>query len=147
MDDRKALRLYERALAIQEGRARGLWVPIAWHLALRCDPLGMTLLAIWLSGTATRESLGKPADAFSAAGLYRRAWRRGNETAAQNLAMSHFNMRDLAGYRHWLRKAARAGSVEERLELRRFETRLPHETARRLRRQRPFRRSELRSWR
>lgn len=79
------------------------------------------------------------ADPCSAAGLARRALRRGDPLAAYNLAMSYFNRRDLRSYRHWLRLAAQAGDADARNQLRRFETRLPHGAAFDIKRGRPRR--------
>ncbi|WP_156681109.1 hypothetical protein [Sphingomonas profundi] len=129
-------RLYDRASAILDGNAVGLGEPMLWHLALRRHTEAM----LALSGRI--RPAGKPADPYSQIGLERRAFRLGNERAAQNLAMTHFNKRDLAGYRHWLRRAARAGDEEAALEVRRFETRLPHAAAGDIGRRRPYRRSD-----
>lgn len=87
-----------------------------------------------------RSELGRLSDAFSPAGLIYRAYKQGELYAAQNMAMSLFNVGDLAGYRHWMRRAARAGEAEAEAELKLFETRQPHNLARRLRRLRPHRR-------
>jgi len=105
-------RLYLRALEIREKRAGGLWVPIMRHLALRRHTGAMIDLASWLSDDNTAESFGKPADAHSPAGLYRRAYRMGDLRAAQHVAMSHFNRDRMAGYRHWLGLGAKAGNAE-----------------------------------
>lgn len=101
-------------------------------------------LACWLSDTNILADLGKPFDACSAAGLYHRAWRSGDALAAQNMAMSCFNVRDLQGYRRWLRRAANAGDDDAKAELAAFETRLPHATARKIGRHRPERRRDAR---
>ena len=128
-------KLYQRALNIQEGRERGQWLPKMWTLALRGHSGAMVDLADWFAGDANH--LGSPADSFSAAALYRRAYRKGNARAAYNLAMTHFNRNALQGYRHWLRKAGRAGDGAARLEAARFETRLPHAAAAKIGRKRP----------
>ena len=79
------------------------------------------------------------ADPYSSAGLSYRALRLGDPTAAYNMAATCFNRRDLQGYRHWLRLAAKAGNVEAGQQLRRFETRLPHGVARAINRARMWR--------
>lgn len=127
-------RLYMKALNIREGRARGYWLPKMWHLALRGHSGAMIDLADWLSdGCGT----GSPADNFSAAGLYRRAFCQGDSRAAHNMAMTCFNRNDLAGYRAWITKAGRSGDQAARLQASRFETRLPHSAAAKVRRIRP----------
>lgn len=129
-------RLYDRASSILEGGGNGFGEPILWHLALRRHTDAMLSLAGRL------DPWGKPADPFSQRGLERRAFRLGNERAGQHLAMTHFNRGDLAGYRRWLSWAARAGDEEAAIELRRFETRLPHAAAGDIGRQRPYRKSD-----
>lgn len=94
----------------------------------------MIELADWLSADDSLQKMGKPADAFSAAGLYRRAWRKGDARGASNMAMSSFNRDDLAGYRHWLGCAVKAGDEEAHTQRRCFETRLWHGAARKIRR-------------
>ncbi|WP_175487990.1 hypothetical protein [Sphingomonas sp. NFR04] len=130
--------MYEKALRIRYERESGLWRPILWHLALRRHADAMIELADWISDGDSLRRFGKPADPFSAAGLYRRAWKSGNERAAANIAASNFNRNNLADYRRWLRHAADAGSRESAAELRAFETRLPHGAARKIRRLRPM---------
>ncbi|MBN8815122.1 MAG: hypothetical protein J0J06_06710 [Sphingomonas sp.] len=130
-------RLYLKGLAIRYERHLGLWMPIMWHLALRGHSGAMIELANWFSDGNSREAFGTFGDAFSAAGLYRRAYRKGDARAAQHVAMSYFNRNDMAGYRRWLRRAARAGDVDARRQLRAFETRLPHANARKIGRLRP----------
>jgi TPR repeat protein len=136
-DDTKAERLYLKGLAIRYERAVGLWMPIMWHLALRGHAGAMVELADWFSGDVSVKAFGSPADAFSAAGLYRRAYQKGDARAASNVAMSHFNRNDMAGYRQWLRRAAKAGDTEAGKQLRCFETRLWHSAARKIGRLRP----------
>jgi len=135
-------RLYARAFAILDGQANGLGTSILWHLALRRHGLAMLMLAGRFTYNGDRADLGRPSDAFGAAGLYYRAWRQGEPFGAQNMAMDLFNNGDMQGYRHWLRRAARAGDADSAAELRRFETRLPHGHARKSRRIRPYRRTE-----
>lgn len=130
-------RLYLKALSIRHERGVGLWMPIMWHLVLRGHDDAMVELADWFSGKDTANEVGKASDAFSAAGLYYRAYRRGNFNAARNMAVSCFNRNDMAGYRQWLRRAARAGDAESARELRFFDTRLWHTSARRVGRLRP----------
>ncbi len=105
---------------------------LLWHLALRRFPSAMTELSRRIG-----EDGLSAADPFSAAGLNYRAYRRGDPLAAYNAAMSCFNRDDLRGYRHWLRRAARAGDIDAQQQLRRFETRLPHSAAREIGRCRP----------
>ena len=105
-----------------------------WHLALRGHTGAMIELASWFSDDGSANALGVSADPFSAAGLYRRALRKGNPRAAQRLAMHSFNLNDLTGYRYWLRRAATAGDAEARQQLRYVETRLWHAAARKVRR-------------
>jgi TPR repeat protein len=106
------------------------------HWALRRSSIAMTEVARLL------EDAGHPADPFSSYGWALRAYRTGEPVAAYNLAMSFFNQRDLSGYRRWLRRAARLGDADASRELKRFETRLPHETAHDIRRGRPYRKSD-----
>ena len=87
---------------------------------------------------ATFPPEGRISDSFSRAGLYYRAHRGGYEYAAQHLAMDAFNRGDLASYRHWLRRAVPFDPDHLR-QLKRFETRLPHQTAREKGRGRPYR--------
>jgi len=108
-----------------------------WHLALRGHTGAMIELADWFSDDNSASSFGTPAGAFSAAGLYRRAYRKGDARAANNAAMSFFNRNDMIGYRRWLRRAAKAGDLEARKQLRHFETRLWHAAARKIGRLRP----------
>jgi TPR repeat protein len=136
-DDTKAGRLYLKGLAIRYERSVGLWMPIMWHLALRGHAGAMVELADWFSDDASVKVFGTPADAFSAASLYRRAYQKGDARAANNAAMSHFNRNDMAGYRQWLRRAAKAGDTEAGKQLRSFETRLWHSAARKIGRLRP----------
>jgi hypothetical protein len=131
-------RLYRRALSIREENGHGFWVPIMRHLALRGHAEAMVDLADWSSGENGCENLGVASDAFSAAGLYRRAFRKGAARAARNMAMGCFNGNDLPGYRRWMRRAGEAGDLESVLEAKRFETRLGHGAARRIGRHRPW---------
>lgn len=130
-------RLWERYWGIRDDHRNGLAIPILWHLALRGDPTAMIELG------SSFDTEGRIAQPFSQSGLAYRAWRAGSEIGAENLAVSAFNRRDLAGYRYWLARAARAKSYYVVRELRRFETRLPHENARLIRRKRPHRRYDF----
>jgi hypothetical protein len=137
-------RLFERAEAIMQRRANGFYLPILQHLARRSHGEGMLILAQF---NADNDCFGPgvPAQVGSAAWLYRRLWHRGGEVAAlaaQNLAMIRFDVGDLQGYRHWLRRAALSGDVDAGHELRRFETRQPSVAARAIGRGRPWRRIE-----
>lgn len=136
-DHTKFDRLYLKGLGIRYERQRGPWMPIMWHLALRRHTGAMIELADWFSAGDSLQSFGPAADGFSAAGLYRRAYRAGDARAASNAAMSCFNRRDMVGYRNWLRRAARAGDTDAATQLRSFETRLWHGAARKIGRARP----------
>ncbi|WP_294277984.1 hypothetical protein [uncultured Sphingomonas sp.] len=136
-DETAANRLYLRGLAIRYERHPGKWLPIFWHLALRGHTGAMIELADWFSNEGSADLFGTPADAFSAAGLYRRAYRKGDARAAQHMAMRSFNWNDMAGYRHWLAQGVKAGDREAGQERRYFETRLWHALARKVGRLRP----------
>lgn len=140
----KADRLFTRADAIMQRRANGFAMPILEHLARRRHAPAMLELARWETKSGDPSALGRFSDARSPAALMRRAHLFGDITAAQNMAMTLFHAGDLAGYRHWLGKAARAGDTEAGAELRRFELRQPYPLARQVGRIRPIRRSELR---
>jgi hypothetical protein len=142
----KADRLYARADAIIERRANGLAMPILEHLALRRYTPAMLELARRATASGDPAALGRVSDTRSPAALMRRAHRLGDVTAAQNLAMTLFHAGDLAGYRRWLRQAARTGDTDAGVELSRFELRQPFPLARRVRRIRPLRRSEQRAY-
>jgi TPR repeat protein len=116
------------------GLSPGDGMGLLWHLALRRYPPAMTELARRIG-----EDGRSAADPYSSAGLCYRALRQGDPTAAHNMAMTRFNCRDLQGYRHWLRLAAKAGDEEAGQQLRRFETRLPHGVARDIKRGRMWR--------
>lgn len=133
----RAEKLYMRGLEIRDKRSVGLWLPIMWHLALKGHLGAMIELASWFGDDNSLRSCGSAADAFSASGLYRRAYRKGDARAAQHMAMGCFNRNDLAGYRHWLRLGAKAGDEEAAEQLRYFESRLWHAAARKIRRGRP----------
>ena len=120
--------------AWDDGLAPGDGMGLLWHLALRRYPSAMTELARRIGDDGL-----SAADPFSAAGLNYQAYRLGDPIAAYNAAMSCFNKRDLQGYRRWLRRAADGGDDDARVQLRRFETRLPHGAARDIRRGRPRR--------
>lgn len=136
-EDTREHRLFLKGLGVKYERRVGRWLPVMWHLALHGHAGAMIELADWLSEDDSAGAFGKPADALSPAGLYYRAWRSGEARAAYNAATSCFNRNDMAGYRRWLRRAGRAGDDEAGRELRRFETRLWHETARKIGRLRP----------
>lgn len=123
-------RMWGRAWAIRDGRTPGYWLPIVQALALRGHPFAMIELAGWLSDNAK----GRTRKAYL---LCRRAYMSGEPTGAQNIAMDCFNASDLAGYRIWIRKAARAGDVSSIPEACRFDTRCSHVAAFRIRRGRP----------
>ncbi|HEX8256563.1 MAG TPA: hypothetical protein VF589_02935 [Allosphingosinicella sp.] len=85
---------------------------------------------------------GRMSHPFSARNWSYRGVRGGDAVAAYNLAMEGFNRGDLQDYRRWLRRAARMGDEDAALQLKRFETRLPHETAYESGRGRPWRRRD-----
>lgn len=127
-------RLYARAVNILERRENGFGGPILEYLAHRGVTNAMVALGCYF------DLPGGFAVPSSDRGLNRRAWRRGDPTGASNLAVDCFNRRDLQGYRMWLHRAARAGDPYSARELKRFETRLPHGDAKKIRRGRPYRR-------
>jgi len=129
--------LYLRGLRIKDKRSVGLWMPIMWHLALRGHTGAMIELASWFGEDNSLRAYGSAADPFSASGLYRRAYRKGDARAAQHMAMGCFNRNDLRGYRHWLRLAAKKGEQDAAEQLRHFETRLWHGAAHQIGRGRP----------
>lgn len=124
--------LWKRYWSIRDDHGVGLCEPVLWHLALRGDLTAMVTLADNFS------SEGRILDRFSRAGLYYRAHRAGYEYAAQHLAMDAFNRGDMAFYRYWLRKASRFDPASLG-QLKRFELRLPHRSARENKRGRPYR--------
>lgn len=124
--------LWKRYWSIKDLHGCGLYEPILWHLALDGDFSAMVTLA------DTFPIEGRVADRFSRAGLYYRAHRGGYEYAAQHLAMDAFNRGDLKSYRYWLRRAVRF-DPDHLKQLKRFETRLPHQTAHERGRGRPYR--------
>jgi hypothetical protein len=132
--------LFNRAEAILEGDANGFGMPILHKLATRSYAPAMLSLAARLTENGSREDLGKPSDASSPAGLMYRAWRQGDSTAAQNLALTLFHLGDLAGYRRWLIRAAVHGDQDAAEEVGRFEVRKPCKAAKKTRRHRPLRR-------
>jgi hypothetical protein len=136
-DPAKREALWLRYWAITEDHANGYATPILWHLALGHDPRMMVELA------DTFPLPGRLSNSFSAAGLCYRAWRLGNCYGAQHLAMDAFNSNDMHRYRFWLRRAANAGDADAARELKRFETRLPHTSASRVRRKRPYRKHDF----
>lgn len=133
-------RLFQRACLILVGKANGFGLPILRHLALRGYGAAMLELANRETSSGRRAELGRQSDSSSPLGQTYRAYRLGADYAAQNMALTWFNVGDLAGYRRWLHRAARAGNPDAQAELRRFETRKPHRLARKLRRGRPYRR-------
>ena len=133
--------LFELALEKLAGRKPGWGEPLLWHLAMRGNVSAMLELGIFLDND------GPISDSYSSEGLAYRAYRLGNSLGAENLARICFDANDLKGYRHWLRKASQLGEIFYELdELKRFETRSPHPTARKIGRWRPVRRSERADW-
>lgn len=133
-------RLFNRAEAILDGKANGLGMPILRTLAHKRYGPAMLSLAARETETGKRADLGRFNDTASPAGLMYRAFRRGEVNAAQNLALTLFYAGGLAGYRRWLRRAARGDDEDAARELNRFEIRQPYPLARRVNRIRPFRR-------
>lgn len=133
-------KLFGRAEAILAGKANGFGMPILRLLAHRQYAPAMLSLASRKTEGGTRLELGRPGDPSSPFGLMYRAFRQGEKNAAQNLALTLFYVGDLAGYRHWLRRAARSGDDDAAHELGRFEVRQPWPLARKINRKRPFRR-------
>ena len=132
-------RLYNRAEAILDGKANGFGMPILRTLAHRRHGPSMLSLAARQTEGGKRGELGRFSNANSPAGLMFRAFQQGEVNAAQNLALTLFYLGDLAGYRHWLRKAARGGDEDAAKELSRFEVRQPWPLAQKIKRKRPFR--------
>ena len=117
----KVARTFERWLNDESPRRS---LALTRHLALRGDPDAATELER-VSSDPRSEAV-----ALSPAALVRHAATRDHwPTAALNIAMQRFNLRDLQGYRHWLRRAARNGDPDAKIQLARFETRLPHGVA------------------
>jgi hypothetical protein len=133
-------RLFDRAEAILEGRTNGFGMPILRSLAHRLYAPAMLSLAARMTERGIRAELGRPSHPNSPIGLMYRAFRKGEMNAAQNLALTLFYVGDLAGYRHWLRRAAQSGDDGAANELSRFEARQPWPLARKINRKRPFRR-------
>jgi hypothetical protein len=132
-------RLFSRAELILDGKANGFGMLILQVLAHRRYGPAMLSLAARETEAGNRADLGRFSDANSPAGLMYRAFRQGEANAAQNLAFTLFYAGDLAGYRRWMRRAARSGDEDASRELTRFEVRQPYPLARRINRVRPFR--------
>jgi hypothetical protein len=122
---------------ILEGRANGHGEPILRHLASRDYGPAMLDLANRYTQTGSSSELGRIQDRNSPVGQTYRAYRKGEPNAAQNMAMTLYNVGDLHGYRRWLHQAARMGDLDAQRELRNFDVRQPHRLARRLRRLQP----------
>ncbi|WP_337847251.1 hypothetical protein [Sphingomonas sp.] len=125
---------------ILERRANGYGEPILRHLALRGYGPALLDLANRYTQTGSLKELGRLQNRNSPIAQTYRAYRNGELNAAQNMAMSLYNVGDLHGYRRWLYRAARMGDLDARRELSHFGVRQPHGLARRLRRLRPLRR-------
>lgn len=130
-------RLFAHADAILSGQGTVLGESILWHLALRLYGPAMLAIANRATYGGRRAEIGRTANPWSPAGMMRRAYRAGEPNAAQHMAMTLFNVGDMAGYRRWMHRAVRAGDANALNEVQRFETRQPHALARRLRRLRP----------
>jgi hypothetical protein len=124
-DEDSRWKLYRRALDILDGCAKGHALPILQKLVVRQFPPAMNLLSDYISDA-------------EALALLRRAARRGDPTAAYNLAITHRNRGDMGRYRLALAQAARLDS-DAAVELRGFKTRFPHTIMRRWRRLAPER--------
>ncbi|MEO5494893.1 MAG: hypothetical protein ABIR08_12815 [Sphingomonas sp.] len=136
MDDNA---LYLKALNIQDGRARGFWVPLMRHLMLRGHAGAMIALGHWYTEGNDPRDLDGIGDPYAAANLYYRVWRKGGvegARAAHSFAISYFNRGDLQRYRYWLRRGARLDDYTCQIYTKHFETRLPHATARKIGRHR-----------
>ncbi|WP_371433142.1 hypothetical protein [Novosphingobium sp.] len=132
-------RLFSRAEAILAGKANGFGIPILRTLAHRQYGPAMLMLAALQTDSGTRGEFGRFCNANDPAGLMYRAFRKGEVNAAQNLALTLFYLGDLAGYRRWLRQAARGSDEDAARELSRFEVRQPWPLAQKTKRKRPFR--------
>ena len=135
MAEGKLDRMFARACAIEAGKANGLYLPNLRALARRKFSYGMLGFANWLD-------VMNPERRRTAFLMLREVSRMGHSLGAQNIAMSHFNRGNLAGYRQWLAKAARLGDENASLELRCFEVRLSHSAAFKIGRGRPSRKHE-----
>ncbi|MEG3122493.1 hypothetical protein [Sphingomonas sp. GB1N7] len=133
-----AEKLYLRALEIREGKGRGTWVAKLRHLSLRGHTDAMIELASWYTCDNQPDDLLGMGEPYTAANLYYRAWRKGDARAAQHLALSYFNRGDMLRFRLWLRRAAKLGEHDCQILVRCFETRLYHQTAKRVGRLRPI---------
>jgi len=118
-------KLYGRALDILEGRSNGHALPIIRVLTLRGFAPAATVLSDYVSDA-------------EAIRMLRREARRGDGTAAYNLAITHRNRGDMASYRRALAFAAKLDG-DAASELRQFKTRFPYEVMRRFRRLAPDR--------
>lgn len=133
-------RLFLRAINIQQEKAHGFWVPIMRHLMIRGHEDAMIALGHWYTegnGARDLDGIGEP---YTAANLYYRVWRSGGDAGARathSLALSYFNRGDMLRFRLWARRGARLGDCSCGIYTKFFETRLPHATARKVRRQRP----------
>ena len=124
-DTPKNERLYARACDILDGRANGHALPILRALAARDYPWAMNLLSDHVpEGQALT--------------LLRRAARLGNAASAYNIAITHRNRGDMAGYRRGLAEAGRV-DPDAADELRGFHQRFPETIMARHRRLAPDR--------
>lgn len=137
MTDREAKnqRMYSRATEIMEGRANGHALPILRALAVRGhQPAQMYLSHLLLDGIEGRRGFGRGM-------AWLRQAARAEPAALYNLAVEWRNRGCMAGYRHWLSRAAAAGDEDARAEFKRFETRFPYGVMRKWRRLKPDRRN------
>lgn len=104
-------KLFERAIAILDGRANGHGLPIIRKLAARRFPPAITVLGDHVSEDRALKLL--------------RTMVRSNEAASvYNLAITYRNRGDMLGYRSTLALAARLDD-DAAAELRSFRTRFP----------------------
>ena len=131
--------MFWRAEAILEGKGVGFGEPKLWYLAMRGYGPALLSLAARYTSKGKRAEMGRLSDRFSPLGMMLQAFHQGERFAGQHLAMTYFNIGDMARYRHWLSRAAKAGDTQAAREARMFELRKPNTLARRLRRLRPDR--------
>ncbi|OYY72330.1 hypothetical protein [Sphingomonas sp. 28-63-12] len=131
-------RWLNRAVAILEGRANGMGMPVLRALTRRGHHAAMAELANRLTSPENSEY-----DLQRGLELERRLARAVPESwIFGNLSTTLRNHGDMAGYRRWLALAARTGDLDYIAEMGRFETRFPFPIMKRWGRYRPFRRSE-----
>jgi TPR repeat protein len=118
--------MFVRVDAIQQRRVAGHWLPIIRSLAVQGVPEAQYELGNIFSHQEWPGMYCVPQALF----WYRQAIKQGHPAAMYNLAITYLNWGDMAGYRHWLSRAA-AINPDDRDELKRFRTRFPHDIMRR----------------